>query len=250
MRFQDKVVLITGSASGIGLAAAQAFAAEGAKLVLADRQAETGEAVAERLRQAGHAVIFVPTDVSDYAAVQRLVAAAVSQFGRLDIAINNAGIGAPLAPTAEVALPDWDRVIAVNQTGVFYGLKEQLGVMARQGSGCVINIASIAGLRGLPLQLAYTASKHAVVGMTKAAAGEYARFGIRVNAVCPVFTHTPLVDQLFTAKEGIDEKFLRTIPLRRFGEVADIVNAITWLADDATSYVTGLALPIDGGQTA
>ena len=123
MRFQDKVVLITGSASGIGLAAAQAFAAEGAKLVLADRKAETGEAVAERLRQAGHAVIFVPTDVSDYAAVQRLVAAAVSQFGRLDIAINNAGIGAPLAPTAEVALPDWDRVIAVNQTGVFYGLK-------------------------------------------------------------------------------------------------------------------------------
>ena len=121
--------------------------------------------------------------------------------------------------------------------------------MSEQGSGNIVNVASIAGLRGLPNQIAYTASKHAVIGMTKSAALEYARAGIRVNAICPVFTNTPLVDKLFASAEGLDEKLLRTIPLRRFGEVSDIVNAICWLVDDASSFITGLALPIDGGQT-
>ena len=121
--------------------------------------------------------------------------------------------------------------------------------MEQQGSGTIVNVASIAGMRGLPNQIAYTASKHAVIGMTKAAALEYARNGIRVNAICPVFTHTPMVDKLFATAEGLDQKLLRTIPLRRFGEVSDIVNAILWLVDDASSFITGLALPIDGGQT-
>lgn len=249
MRFTNKVVLITGAASGIGAAAARAFADAGAKLLLADIQQEAGEALATELRAAGAAVVYQSCDVSVHAQMVDLVNRGMDEFGRIDIAINNAGIGSPMAPTAAVALADWDRVIAVNQTGVFNGMREQLRVMERQRSGCVVNISSIAGLRGLPMQLAYTASKHAVVGMTKVAAHEYARYGIRVNAVCPVFTNTPLVDKLLDSMDGMEEKLLRSIPLRRFGETADIVNAILWLCDDTSSFVTGLALPIDGGQS-
>lgn len=249
MRFKQQVVLITGAASGIGKAAAEAFAREGAKLILSDRQQETGEAVAQSLREQGCDVIFCTTDVADYAAVEDMVQQGVAVFGRIDIAINNAGIGGSMSRTSATTLKDWDRVIAVNQSGVFYCMKTQLAVMEAQGSGCVVNISSIAGLRGLPNNLPYVASKHAVIGMTKTAALEYARLGIRVNAVCPVFTQTPLVDQLLATQEGMEEKLKRTIPLRRFGEVEDIVNAITWLCDPASSFVTGLCLPIDGGQT-
>lgn len=249
MRFANKVVLITGAASGIGAAAAAAFAAGGAKLVLADIQDEAGEALAAKLRTEGVEVAYQSCDVSIHAQVEALVARAVAVFGRIDIALNNAGIGSPMVPTMQVNPADWDRVVAVNQTGVFYGMQEQLRVMEQQRSGCIVNISSIAGLRALPLQLAYTASKHAVVGMTKVAAHEYARWGIRVNAVCPVFTNTPLVDQLLDSMAGIEEKLLRSIPMRRFGEPADVVNAILWLCDDASGFVTGLALPIDGGQS-
>lgn len=249
MKFKDKVVLITGAASGIGLEAAKTFAREGAKLVLTDLQEAEGKAAAEALREQGTEVAFVAGNVADYEHVKEAVATAVSTFGRLDIALNNAGIGGPMAPTGKMRLKDWDSVIAVNQTGVFYCMKEELEVMAQQGSGSIVNVASIAGMRGLPNQIAYTASKHAVIGMTKSAALEYARNGIRVNAICPVFTHTPLVDKLFASAEGLDQKLLRTIPLRRFGEVSDVVNAICWLVDDASSFITGLALPIDGGQT-
>lgn len=249
MRFQDQVVFITGAASGIGKAAALQFAKEGAKLLLADIQIEEGEALAETLRNAGTDAVFTYCNVADYASVQQAVNLAEKHFGRIDIGLNNAGIGGPMASTRELELADWDKVLAVNQNGVFYCMKEQLRLMEAQKSGCIINVSSIAGMRGLPNQLAYTASKHAVIGMTKTAALEGARYGIRVNAICPVFTQTPLVDKLFASVEGIDQKLLRTIPLRRFGEVEDIVNAITWLCDPASSFITGLALPIDGGQS-
>ncbi len=249
MRFTNKVVLITGAASGIGAAAAAAFAAGGAKLVLADIQDTAGEALAATLRGQGVEAVYQSCDVAVHAQVAALVERAVAAFGRIDIALNNAGIGSPMVPTAQVQHTDWDRVIAVNQTGVFYGMREQLRVMEQQRSGCIVNISSIAGLRAMPLQLAYTASKHAVVGMTKVAAHEYARWGIRVNAVCPVFTNTPLVDKLLDSMAGIEEKLLRSIPMRRFGEPDDVVNAILWLCDDASGFVTGLALPIDGGQS-
>ena len=249
MRFQDQIVFITGAASGIGAAAARRFASEGARLLLTDVQDEAGENLAESLRAAGCEARFVRCDVADYASVRAAVAEAETRFGRLDIALNNAGIGGPMADTSRLRLEDWERVIAVNQHGVFYGMKEQLRLMQVQRSGCIVNVSSIAGLRGLPNQLAYTASKHAVVGMTKTAALEAARYGVRVNAVCPVFTRTPLVDELFAAVEGIDQKLLRTIPLRRFGEVEDVVNAVTWLCDPASAFITGLALPIDGGQS-
>lgn len=249
MRFKDQVVFITGGASGIGKAAAFAFAQEGARIAIADLQQELGESVVKDLQEKGTDATFVVCNVADYNAVKAAVQHCYDHFGRLDIGLNNAGIGGPMASTREMELQDWDRVVAVNQSGVFYCMKEELAVMEKQGSGCIVNVSSIAGLRGLPRQIAYTASKHAVIGMTKTTALEYARYGIRVNAICPVFTNTPLVDQLFASVEGIDQKLLRTIPMRRFGEVEDIVNAILWLCDPASSFVTGLALPIDGGQS-
>ena len=249
MRFKDQVIFITGGASGIGKAAAFAFAQEGAHIAIADLQTELGEQVTKELEGKGAKAIFTHCNVSDYTSVQAAVQACFSHFGRLDIGLNNAGIGGPMASTREMELADWDSVIAVNQSGVFYCMKEELAIMEQQGSGCIVNVSSIAGLRGLPRQIAYTASKHAVIGMTKTTALEYARYGIRVNAICPVFTKTPLVDQLFAAAEGIDQKLLRTIPMRRFGEVEDIVNAILWLCDPASNFITGLALPIDGGQS-
>lgn len=249
MRFKNQVIFITGGASGIGKAAALAFAQEGARIAIADLQEEAGKAVVEQLKAQGTAALFTHCNVGQYESVQQAVQQCYQEFGQLDIALNNAGIGGPMATTRELELQDWDRVIAVNQSGVFYCMKEELAIMEQQGSGCIVNVSSIAGLRGLPRQMAYTASKHAVVGMTKTTALEYARFGIRVNAVCPVFTNTPLADSLFASVEGIDQKLLRTIPMRRFGEVEDIVNAILWLCDPASSFVTGLALPIDGGQS-
>lgn len=249
MRFENKVALITGAASGIGKAAAESFAHEGAKVVLSDRNVELGEATTAAIKAKGYTAIFVAADVSNYEDVKRLIDRTVEEFGRIDIAINNAGIGGALAPTSHVEQADWDKVIAVNQTGVFYCLKEELRVMGEQRSGSIVNIASIAGLRGLPNQIAYVASKHAVVGMTKTSALEYARHGIRVNAVCPVFTHTPLVEQLLSARSDMEEKLLKTIPLRRFGEVEDIVNAINWLSNDASNFVTGMIMNIDGGQS-
>lgn len=249
MRFKDQVVFITGGASGIGKAAAFAFAQEGARIAIADLQKPLGQSVVQELQTAGTDATFSRCNVADYESVRAAVRHCYDHFGRLDIGLNNAGIGGPMASTREMKLEDWDRVVAVNQSGVFYCMKEELAIMEQQGSGCIVNISSIAGLRGLPRQLAYTASKHAVIGMTKTTALEYARYGIRVNAVCPVFTNTPLADQLFASVEGIDQKLLRTIPMRRFGEVEDIVNAILWLCDPASSFVTGLALPIDGGQS-
>lgn len=249
MRFENKVVLITGGASGIGRATAEYFAKEGAKLIISDVQEELGNSVVANLNKNGDKAIFIRTDISKLDEVKQMITKTVDHFGRLDIAINNAGIGGSLMPTSEVVPSDWDRVIAVNQTGVFYCMKEELIVMKEQRSGCIVNISSIAGIRGLPYQLAYTASKHAVVGMTRTVAMEYARYGIRTNAVCPVFTHTPLVEKLLSLKSDMEEKLLKTIPLRRFGEVEDIVNGISWLCDDASSFITGMILPIDGGQT-
>ena len=249
MRFKNKIVLITGGASGIGKATAEFFAEEGANLVISDVQEDLGKQVVAKLNKEGDKAIFIHADISKLEEVKQMIVQTIDRFGRLDIAINNAGIGGSLMPTSEVNPSDWDRVIAVNQTGVFYCMKEELAIMREQRSGCIVNISSIAGIRGLPNQLAYVASKHAVVGMTKTVAMEYARYGIRTNAVCPVFTHTPLVEQLLSMRADMEEKLLKTIPLRRFGEVEDIVNGISWLCDDASSFITGMILPIDGGQT-
>lgn len=251
MNFENKVVFITGGASGIGLESAFRFGHEGAKVAIADLNTETGNKALAQLQEKEISARFYHLDVSNYDQVAEVIKNVKDDFGRLDIALNNAGIGGKHPfKTAEHTLEDWDNVIAVNQTGVFYCMKEELTIMKDQKSGVVINISSIAGLKALPRQLAYVASKHAVIGMTKTAALEYARDNIRVNAVCPVFTNTPLVEKMFEQKEELRNALVRTIPVGRYGEVGDISNAILWLADERSSFITGVCLPVDGGQTA
>ena len=249
--FVDKVVLITGAGSGIGKASALAFAKAGAKLVISDvHQANLDQTKYEiETSQLEAEVLSLPVDVSDFYQVKDLMDQAVSQFGRIDVAVNNAGIGGQRNMTSQFSLESWDRVIAVNQSGVFYCMREELRHMEAQQSGAIVNIASIAGLRAFPMQVAYSASKFAVVGMTKTAAGEYAKMGIRINAVCPVFTHTPMVDGLLELDPSIEAKLVKTIPMKRFAEVSDMVNAIMWLSSESSNFITGLALPVDGGQT-
>ena len=251
MKFDNKVVFITGGASGIGRDAALTFAAKGAKVVIADWNVTGAQETAHMIEEAGSKAWAFQLDVSKYDQVQNVLAKVHMDLGSLDIALNNAGIGGTTpAKTAEHTLEDWDNVIAVNQTGVFYCLKEELKYMSSQKSGSIVNVASIAGLKGLPRQAAYVASKHAVIGLTKTAALEYARDSIRVNAVCPVFTNSPMLESMFSFKEELRAKLVHTIPLGRYGETQDIVNAIEWLSDPDSSFITGLCLPIDGGQTA
>ncbi len=248
MNFKDKVVLITGAGSGIGKATALLYAEKGAKIICADINEENGLAVKNQIKENGGTAIFHKVNVAEPESVNSLFLDTTKQFGRLDIAVNNAGIGAPMAPTHAVQDKDWDRVIAVNQSGVFYGMRAALNIMIKQGSGNIVNISSIAGLRGFQGQLAYCASKHAVVGMTKTAALEYAKQNIRINAVCPVFTISPLVEQLFSVKENMKEKLLKTIPMGRFGDVRDIANTICWISSEEASFMTGMAINVDGGQ--
>lgn len=250
LTFMDKVVLITGAASGIGKAAALRFAAQGAKVLVSDIQEEAGVAVVEAIRAENGIAHFQYADVADFEAVQVLIQTCLRTFGQLDVAVNNAGTGGDRAPTHNFSRKAWERVIAVNQTGVFYCMQEELKAMLPRQEGVIINVASLAGLKGFPLQSAYAASKHAVVGMTKTAALEYARAGIRVNALCPVFTHTPMVDELIALEPGLEEKLRKSIPMQRFGEVEEMVDALCWLAQPGAGFVTGLCLPIDGGMTA
>lgn len=252
MEFKDKVVLITGAASGIGKAASIAFAKEGANVIVSDYNTKAGETTVDEIKETGGRATFIGCDVGDAQQVQQLMDQIKKDFQGLDIAINNAGISGTSARTHEYPLDDWDQVMRINASGVFYGMKAQLPIMLAQGSGVIINTASIAGLKGLPNSLAYTASKHAVVGMTKTAAMEYGKKNIRINALCPVFTVTPLFNPEMIEKvaAGIPEKLKAGIPLKRFANVQEQVDAMLWLASDKASFVTGLALPIDGGLTA
>ena len=248
MQFKNKTVVITGSGSGIGRSTALLFAEKGANVVVSDINEKGGNETIDLIKKNNGSAIFIKCNVAKYDEVQNLMNKTVEQFGSIDTAVNNAGIGGKaLAKTAVHPFDDWDDVIAVNQTGVFYCLKLEIQQMLKQGSGCIINISSIAGLKGLPNNLSYVASKHAVIGMTKTAALEYAKNNIRVNAVCPVFTHSALFQQLLDAKEGLEEKLLRSIPMQRFGQPEEIGEAILWLSSDKAKFITGHALPVDGG---
>ena len=250
MQFKDKVVLITGAASGIGKGAAKRFAQLGAKVLISDIQEAAGNAVVQEIESDGGTAFFQTTDVSNFEAVQALVKTCLTKYGALDIAINNAGIGGERAPSHSFSHRAWDKVIAINQTGVFYCMQEELKAMLPQQKGCIINVSSIAGLKGFPLALGYAASKHAVIGMTKTAALEYATAGIRVNAICPVFIDTPMVSDFVALEEGLSDRLKKGIPMKRFGEVAEVVDALCWLANEHASFITGLCLPIDGGTMA
>ncbi|OJJ19236.1 short-chain dehydrogenase [marine bacterium AO1-C] len=249
MEFQDKVVLITGAGSGIGRAAALMYAKEGGQVVVSDINPKGGEETVKMITEAGGKATFIAANVAKLEEVEQLVNQVAEQFGRLDIAVNNAGIGDfNQKKTADHPVDSWDRVIAVNQTGVFYCMKQELQQMMKQKNGSIVNISSIAGLRGLPNNLAYVASKHAVVGMTKTAAMEYAKHGIRINAVCPVFTLTNLFKPEYFGDKA--EKLREGIPMKRYGTADEIAEAIIWLSTDKASFVTGHIMSVDGGKTA
>ncbi len=251
MEFENKVILITGAGSGIGRAAALLYAQNGGTIIVSDIDPNGGMETVEMVQANGGEASFVHCNVAVYKDVQQLIDTAVERYGKIDVAVNNAGIGgASWNKTAEHTLDDWDNIIAVNQTGVFYCMKLELQQMSGQGFGSIINIASIAGLRGLPNNAAYVASKHAVVGMTKTAAMEYAKRNIRVNAVCPVFTVTNLFDPDKIPVEGLGDKLRGAIPMKRWAKVEEMAESILWLSSDKASFITGHSLSVDGGITA
>ncbi|WP_411031609.1 SDR family NAD(P)-dependent oxidoreductase [Spongiimicrobium sp. 3-5] len=250
MQVQNKIVIVTGSGSGIGAAAAKHFGRHGAKVVVSDIKEEKAKAVSEEIKNAGGEAIAISADVADYKEVKSLIKDTVGQFGRLDVMVNNAGIGPEhLYKTADHTLSDWDNVIAVNQTGVFYCMKLALRQMLEQGNGNIVNIASLAGLKASLNNLSYSASKFAVVGMTKSAALEYASKNIRINAVCPGYTESDLLSKLLNARPDMDEMLKRVIPMNRYGNVEEIAEAIVWLASDNTKFITGQTITLDGGTS-
>ncbi|WP_439813815.1 SDR family NAD(P)-dependent oxidoreductase [Zavarzinia sp. CC-PAN008] len=245
-----RVGLVTGGGSGIGRATALRFAAEGARVVVADRNADSAQSVASEIVAAGGEALAVVADVSDDAMVQAMVQGTLARFGRLDCAFNNAGIGAAELGAAGQKLGEmeeaaFDRLVAINLKGVWLCLKHELGAM--QGGGAIVNTASIGGLIGLPGSGVYTATKHAVIGLTRAAAVEYGPRGIRVNAVCPGYIETPLtVDTLSRRADAIRPR----LPLQRVGQAEEVAALVAWLCSDQASYVSGAAYTADGGYTA
>ncbi|MGH7838950.1 MAG: glucose 1-dehydrogenase [Candidatus Binataceae bacterium] len=242
-----KVALITGAGSGIGQATARIFAREGAKLVLADVVAEGGNRTLQIVQDLGAEAIFVKCDVARWSDVDAAVAKAVQTYGRLDCAFNNAGIEGASGDTHECTDENWNRVIAINLTGVWYCMKAELAQMLKQGRGAIVNTSSGAGLAGVPHMPAYVAAKHGVAGLTRAAALEYGRHNIRINAVGPGPIRTPMLGRLTQKRPDIEERFARAEPLRRLGEPGEIGEAAAWLCSDHASFVTGLPMPVDGG---
>lgn len=242
-----KVAIITGAAKGIGESTALKFAEEGAKVVASDIDEKNGKKVVETIMAAGGDAIFVKSDASVAEDHKDLVKQAVEAFGKLDIAVNNAGIGGPLAKTAEYPIDGWNDVINLNLSGVFYGTKFQIAEMLKGGGGSIVNITSILGQVGVANSPAYVAAKHGVVGITKTAAIEYAKDNIRINSVGPGYIKTPLLD-------GLDDETLDYLvglhPIGRLGEPEEVAELILWLASDKASFVTGNYYAVDGGYLA
>src|SRR5947209_8697371 len=251
MRLKDKVALITGAASGMGRIAAKLFAAEGAKVAIADVTEPAGEGTAKEIRSAGGEAAFIRTDVSKAADVEAMVRFAQDKFGGLHILYNNAGIFHPEdAGTVETAVEIWDRVIDINLKGVWLGCKFGIPALRRSGGGAIINVASFVALVGAATpQIAYTASKGGVLAMTREIAVEYARQGIRANALCPGPVETPMLAELLKDPSRRARRLVH-IPIGRFGRAEEIARAALWLASDESSLMTGAALVVDGGITA
>jgi NAD(P)-dependent dehydrogenase (short-subunit alcohol dehydrogenase family) len=248
--FENQVALVTGAASGLGLATARAFARSGAAVVLADFNQKAVRVAADELADEGHKTLAIHCDVSDDAQVEAMVKHTVATFGRLDAAYNNAGVQNLLAETADATREDYDRVMSINLGGVWSCMKFELQQMRKQGSGAIVNCSSLGGLVGGPQRGSYHAAKHGVLGLTKSAALEYAARGIRINAVCPGLIDTPMSDQMKAAgqTEAL-EAMLKTVPIGRVGRPEEIADVVLWLCSSASTLVIGQAIAVDGGYT-
>ncbi len=248
MLLKEKVAIVSGAGSGIGKAIAEAYAKAGAKVVVSDINEQHGQATVNDIISAGGEAIFVQADSSSAEDNKKLVEATVAKYGRLDVACNNAGIGGPAALTGAYDINGWDKVIAVNLSGVFYACRYQLEQMEKNGGGSIVNIASIHGTVAAPYSSAYTAAKHGVVGLTKNIAAEYAQKGIRCNAVGPGYIHTPLLDN------NLDDEAMKTVkakaPMNRLGTAEEIADLVVFLSSDKSSFTTGSYIIADGGYTA
>ncbi|MGD9656319.1 MAG: SDR family NAD(P)-dependent oxidoreductase [Methylocystis sp.] len=243
-RFEGKTAFITGAGSGIGRATAVAFAAEGARVVVTDRSEAGLKETAKRIKAAGGEVLAITCDVSKPEDIEAAVTQAVKAFGRIDCAFNNAGVENKAAPLHQIELQEWDRILNINLRGTFVCMKHEIAQMLKQGGGVVVNTSSGAGIRGVPGGAAYVASKHAIIGMTKSAALDYAKHNIRVNAVLPGNIATPMMER-FTG--GDVQKAIDLEPIGRLGTPEEIAEAILWMCSDLGGFVTGSAIVVDGG---
>ena len=247
---EGKVVLITGGGSGIGRASALAFARAGARVVVADVDTSSGEKTTNAVIETGAEAVFVQTDVANGEEVENMITQAVTVYGRLDCACNNAGIAGVQARTVDCTEENWDRTLLINLKSVWLCMKCEIPQMLKQGGGTIVNTSSAAGLVGLPGWPAYVASKHGVIGLTKSAALEYAKANIRINAVCPSIIKTDMAECFTGGDQRVEDYILAQQPMSRMGTPEEVAAAVLWLCSDAASFVTGHALAVDGGLLA